>query len=436
MMKKDLSKSKTLQDILNMLDHLAEQNGDTMSIPMIRVNQNDRRKLYTGSLTTCFLQAVICRLPRNLENPEGIQRALITKKVSEIQDHLSNGNYGFPNAIVITLKCTDNPYLSLSPLESSTIWEGNTVVLTFYIKKYRDSLATCETDESGYLISPEKVLLGYMIDGHHRTEGAFVANQMDYPFPTSVYLDLDLRKMAEAFSGINCYQEKPSAIHTNAMRNLSGLMTENENTAFNIMNELNSKLGVFYNRIKMFDGTREKTLPRAYVNASKMQMLLEKWLITNINQGFNYRCFSQQIDAIQVYFCAWKTCYSDAWDSSHHVITKAMGIDILFYLYGPLCEFLRSVVLDKTALPNERDFVKAIHMCFFDSVDQDNNTIFQPKRIVIDPLSNESLLLNWESASFGPLSSGKGIGLLKTKLYNQIGLTRNEKQPVRTERRE
>lgn len=43
-------------------------------------------------------------------------------------------------------------------------------------------------------------------------------------------------------------EEKPSAIHTNAIRNLSGLMSDRENTAFDLMDELNG---------------------RAYVNSSK-----------------------------------------------------------------------------------------------------------------------------------------------------------------------
>ena len=87
-----------------------------------------------------------------------------------------------------------------------------------------------------------------MIDGHHRTEGAYAAGKLDSPFLTGVYLDLDLRKMAASFAEINCNQEKPSAIHTNAIRNLSGLMSDRENTAFDLMDELNG---------------------RAYVNSSK-----------------------------------------------------------------------------------------------------------------------------------------------------------------------
>ena len=187
------------------------QHGDAMSIPMLRVDQSDHLKLYTCALTTGFLQAMICRLPRSLENPEGIQRALVMKKVSEIEERLSSGPYGFPNAIVITLRCQDSPYITVAPLESRTGDSSGIVLLTVALHRYREHIAACAADEAGYLLAPEQELLGYMIDGHHRTEGAYAAGKLDYPFLTGVYLDLDLRKMAASFAEINCNQEKPSA---------------------------------------------------------------------------------------------------------------------------------------------------------------------------------------------------------------------------------
>ncbi len=419
-MKKNLAKSKKREDILAMLDHLIQYHGETMAIPMIRVDQQDGRILYTCCLSTGFLQAMICRLPRNLENPEGIQRALVTKKVSEIERHLSTERYGMPNAIVITLKCAGSRFLSLSPLDSRMGRDGAVSVLTVALQAFRDYLACCEVDADGYLTAPEKDLLGFMIDGHHRTEGAYVANKLDYLFSTSVYLDLDLRKMAEAFAGINCYQEKPSAIHTNAMRNLSGLMTEEENTAFSIMSDLNSQPGLFQEHIKMYDGPRESGLPRAYVNASKMQLLLRNWIDDNRTYGFRCNTLSQQEEAIQTYFAAWKTCYPDAWDNSKYVLTKAMGLDILFDLYGPLCNCLLREPLPEGGRPREEDFIRVIRRCFFQVEDENGTAVYRPKNIALDE-SGESVPLNWDSSLFGSLSSGKGIGLLKKLLRREIG---------------
>lgn len=353
-MKKNLAKSKKREDILVMLDHLIQYHGETMAIPMIRVDQQDGRILYTCCLSTGFLQAMICRLPRNLENPEGIQRALVTKKVSEIERHLSTERYGMPNAIVITLKCAGQPVpFSLSagqpdgPGRRCFGADGSIAGVPGLSGLLRGG---CGWISDGAGEGP----LGFMIDGHHRTEGAYVANKLDYLFSTSVYLDLDLRKMAEAFAGINCYQEKPSAIHTNAMRNLSGLMTEEENTAFSIMSDLNSQPGLFQEHIKMYDGPRESGLPRAYVNASKMQLLLRNWIDDNRTYGFRCNTLSQQEEAIQTYFAAWKTCYPDAWDNSKYVLTKAMGLDILFDLYGPLCNCLLREPLRRGGGPERR----------------------------------------------------------------------------------
>ena len=347
---------------------------------------------------------MICRLPRSLENPEGIQRALAMKKVSEIEERLSSGPYGFPNAIVITLRCQDSPYITVAPLESRTSDSSGIVLLTVALHRYREHIAACAADEAGYLLAPEQELLGYMIDGHHRTEGAYAAGKLDYPFLTGVYLDLDLRKMAASFAEINCNQEKPSAIHTNAIRNLSGLMSDRENTAFDLMDELNG---------------------RAYVNSSKMQKLLEHWLEINLQNGFNYTTFSARVEAIETYFSAWKACYPQAWDSSAHVLTKTMGIDILFDLYGLLSEFMRSSILAPGALPEREDFITAIHRCFFDLQEQDGAAFYLPKRLELDAQRGESIPLTWESSTFGGLSSGKGIHFLKGKLREMIALTRH-----------
>ena len=403
-MKRMLTKSKTKADILSMLDRMIAQHGDAMSIPMLRVDQSDHLKLYTCALTTGFLQAMICRLPRSLENFEGIQRALVMKKISGIEERLSSGPHGFPNAIVITLICQDSPYITVAPLESRTGDSSGIVLLTIALHRYREHIAACAADEAGYLLAPEQELLGYMIDGHHRTEGAYAAGKLDYPFLTGVYLDLDLRKMAASFAEINCNQEKPSAIHTNAIRNLSGLMSDRENTAFDLMDELNG---------------------RAYVNSSKMQKLLEHWLEINLQNGFNYTTFSARVEAIETYFSAWKACYPQAWDSSAHVLTKTMGIDILFDLYGLLSEFMRSSILAPGALPEREDFITAIHRCFFDLQEQDGTAFYLPKRLELDAQSGESIPLTWESSTFGGLSSGKGIHFLKGKLREMIALTRH-----------
>lgn len=403
-MKRMLTKSKTKADILSMLDRISAQHGGAMSIPMLRVDQSDHLKLYTCALTTGFLQAMIYCLPRSLENFEGIQRALVMKKISGIEERLSSGPHGFPNAIVITLICQDSPYITVAPLESRTGDSSGIVLLTIALHRYREHIAACAADEAGYLLAPEQELLGYMIDGHHRTEGAYAAGKLDSPFLTGVYLDLDLRKMAASFAEINCNQEKPSAIHTNAIRNLSGLMSDRENTAFDLMDELNG---------------------RAYVNSSKMQKLLEHWLEINLQNGFNYTTFSARVEAIETYFSAWKACYPQAWDSSAHVLTKTMGIDILFDLYGLLSEFMRSSILAPGALPEREDFITAIHRCFFDLQEQDGAAFYLPKRLELDAQSGESIPLTWESSTFGGLSSGKGIHFLKGKLREMIALTRH-----------
>ena len=375
-----------------------------MSIPMLRVDQSDHLKLYTCALTTGFLQAMIYCLPRSLENFEGIQRALVMKKISGIEERLSSGPHGFPNAIVITLICQDSPYITVAPLESRTGDSSGIVLLTIALHRYREHIAACAADEAGYLLAPEQELLGYMIDGHHRTEGAYAAGKLDSPFLTGVYLDLDLRKMAASFAEINCNQEKPSAIHTNAIRNLSGLMSDRENTAFDLMDELNG---------------------RAYVNSSKNAEATGALARNQPTERLQLHHFFRPGGGHRDLFFRLEGMLPAGLGQFRARSDQTMGIDILFDLYGLLSEFMRSSILAPGALPEREDFITAIHRCFFDLQEQDGAAFYLPKRLELDAQSGESIPLTWESSTFGGLSSGKGIHFLKGKLREMIALTRH-----------
>ena len=412
-------KSKTKAELVHLLDVMMQHYGDQFRTAMCPVDQANGLTLFTAALPVSLLHAAICRLPRSLENPEGIQRAFVPRKVNQIKDifqasleERSDKGADFPGAVVITLK-TSSPLVAISP----PAVQGDAAKLQIELRAFRDHIRALDTDADGYLLKPEKDMLGFMIDGHHRTEGAYEAGCLSFQFPTTIYADLNLKKMAGSFAGINCYQEKPSAIHTNAIRNLSGLMTNTENDAFLLMTTLNDGDTILHERIKMYDGPRDKRLPRTFINSSKLQKLLENWLEDIQQIGFTYRNINEKLSALDTYFRAWKQCYPDAWDNTNYVLTKTMGMDILFALYPKLCTLLRTDIL-APGQPLDLDaFVTAIHRCFF----RTEGMTYAPKEITLDPIENICVPLDWSSASFGSLSNGKGINQLKKILLREIG---------------
>ena len=89
--------------------------------------------------------------------------------------------------------------------------------------------------------------------------------------------------MAKVFTDINQYQEKPSAVHTLAMKAIAGTLSSQEETANNISNLLNSEdWSILYQRIKDIDGKRPKGLLKPYVTNATFEKLIQQQVLFHL----------------------------------------------------------------------------------------------------------------------------------------------------------
>lgn len=419
-----------------MKDCTSEKKND-LKIYLIQVEQGPDACLYTAKTNVAFLNTCIERLPRNYENPDGIQRALKLKNVEEImKDHLKKDRYDTPNSITIMLKKECDFY----EIQNVKVKEG-IFCLVVHLDKIYDYLKSPEavTDEEGFLINPGAATIGYMIDGHHRNEGAYMAakdrkeeygeesieayQKYRYEFPTSIYIGRDRKDMPGIFGGINNKQQKPSTTHVMAIREMSRDLEPEEDRAAQVMELLNTKEdSVLKNRIKVYDGRLPKGMPTTFLNNAKMVKLIMDWWKIAMKNPTSWRCKDEPESIYRFlndYFIAYKEVFPKAWDNRKYVLTKTMGIDIIFSICNQLT--LNAVdISGQSRLPDKEAFVSILNKIFFVK-NMEGDTL--PVEIELD--GGNIVPFNWESSIYGSHSSGKGINALK-KIVEQLIIDRME----------
>ena len=403
-------KAKKKEDILELLDYQIEKYSTSDGIVdfyAVKVKQNEDINMYTTSLATSFTHSLICRLPRDMQNEDGIQRALNGTKVNSIANKFEKEiGYTSPNSVVINLKYRSKDKVSnyvsiIHPMKDS----DNIILIKINLKGYRQFISEAEVDEEGYLLEPESVMMGILIDAHHRTEAAYNANEIDFEFATSLYIDLPYREMARVFTNINEFQEKPSPTHTLAVKAIAGILDDIEKKGYEYLTQLNNEENfVLNNRIRIFEGKRPKDLPTPFINGKTMHTLLVRHIIPKLN---NFSILSG-VSLVNSYFEAWKEVYPEAWGDKKHVLTKAMGITLMCRLFPEI--FTIASLNECTSKLKKEMFKKYIQ------------NIFYCKEIL---LGGNSVDVDWKSEIFGGYSSGKGINeifaLLEQLVNNYMG---------------
>lgn len=396
--------SKMRDELLIMIDNLREAHGEELKIQMFYLNQGNSYNMFVSKMTIGASYSLLRRIPRDYDNPEGIQRALKDKKVSSITAAALSDKekYSSPNAVVVTLKGNECKFARI-------VSDPNNSQIAYYIidlNDYYDFVRDAQVDEDNYLLNEGEVFLGTLIDGHHRTAGLLEAHKINFEVPVTIYIDIPHKDTARVFSGINENQEKPSPVHTLAMQAIAGTLARNVERANQLMNKLNAQDGsILKDRIKAIDGKRPKNLPKHYITSSTFVKLLDKYVM-DLVVGLNS---DEQTRILNNYFKAWSNVFPEAWqDTSDHVLVKSMGFQIMIRLFERIYEAVY------------HDGVIAVEI--FEEFIRD--TIGNGAILNLD--DEQKYPINWESSIYGAYSSGKGINAISTALSRHISRTRRQ----------
>lgn len=394
-MSKNYSKTKT--ELVKICSDLIIKFGETAKFKCVKIKQQDEILMLTCPLPVNLTHLIFQRIPRYYDNPDGLQRALKQNKITSIEDLITtNSRYTSPNAVVANILIKNNKW-------AMKFYEDQHISGLYWIElnlgEILQKLENAEVDED-YIKNEEEVMLGFLIDAHHRTEGFYRAGKMENDLPVTLYIDLPRNEMAEVFVNINQFQEKPSPTHTLAMRAISNSLTGKEELSHQILTLLNeSDWSILNNRIKVYDGPVPKGYPKPYVNASTFHNLIVKYMLSEIPETLTP---ITKADVISKYFTAWKEVFPTAWeDQSKHILVKSMGFQIMARLFEKI--MILTSIRNGSYTPTKEQFVEIIKLSFGDN---------QSISIGEDASERITIPLNWSSKHYGAYSNGKGINLL------------------------
>lgn len=387
--------SKTKTELLQIVNTMIDKYGEEYKIECLSIEQADGLKLLTVPLSVQATHLLFQRLPRDYDNPDGIQRALKDSKISSIRTLAKDRpRYTSPNAAVANI-LVDKRNWGVQLVQDHG-GSGKMSWLIFNLAEVKRRINEAELDGE-FIKNEEEVMFGYMIDAHHRTEGIYQAQKMDFELPVTLYVNLPREEMADVFVNINEYQEKPSTTHTLAMRAMSNSLSDVEQQANEIMNLLNDEeMFVLHMRIKTIDGPVPKGSPKTYLNGSTFHSLLVKFMLWVFPPNMNPM---NKAHIINSYFEAWKEVFPEAWnDPVKHVLVKSMGFQVMMRLFDKIIT-VASVRVGGFAITKQQ-FVELIRGAY------ENETL------TVGDKDKVALPLKWESEHFGAYSNGKGVNLL------------------------
>lgn len=388
--------SITRSDLLELIRNLKSCYGSKFKLMLVELDQGNGYTMGTGKLPVNATHALLRRIPRDYDNPGGIQRALKDSKVSNIEKIAKEDESKFssPNAVVLSL-VTGHDYVSLEKDHNN----GDIFYFIINLEGFENVVAQAEVDSDGYL-RDESIFPGTMIDGHHRTAGFYRATKHDMELPVTVYVDLPSKDMAKVFADINIYQEKPSTVHSLAMKALSGTLSSREEISHNIVTLLNQEeWSILYRRIKDIDGPKPKDYPKAYVTNSTIVKLIQNYVLKTLPGKLSAPRIAELLND---YFKAASEIYPIAWtDEKSHVLVKSMGFQIMLRIFDKVY----TLVYNGT-IPSKKDFES-----FFKDYMNPADELF---------VHDKTLGLDWNSNDYGGYSSGKGINDITAALQRHI----------------
>jgi DGQHR domain-containing protein len=236
-------------------------------------------------------------LPRTTDNPEEIQRILNVSRCKDIGEYVQKPDSVLPNSIVVNLT--------------------NDVRIE----------STAREDRVTVVFPSEQGRYAYLLDGQHRVGGFEHSGGVEFDLPVVALHSAADQIAGKVFADINSKQEKVSDVHLLDLYYQLKALPQDDAAVMDIVSLLND------DEDSPLEG-RVKTMPGQkgfWIKNTFLKMILQPY----IGRGgiLSQKTSAQQAIVFKAYFNAVKQLFPEAWGSKKHVLTKAMGLEIMMSVF-------------------------------------------------------------------------------------------------------
>ncbi|MGO9212148.1 MAG: DGQHR domain-containing protein [Terriglobales bacterium] len=260
------------------------------------LKQNDYT-LYSFVLNSRALKKISYALPRTTDNPEEIQRIKNTSRCKEIGEYVRKPDSVLPNSIVVNLS-------NEVRIEPTAQPERATVVFP--------------TEDGRY---------AYLLDGQHRVGGFEHSQGVEFDLPICALHNVPDQIAGKVFADINSKQEKVSDVHLLDLYYQLKALPQDDAAVMDIVGLLSTdEDSPIKGRVKTMPGQKGFWIKNTF-----LKMILQPY----IGKGgiLSQKTSAQQAIVFKAYLNALKQLFPEAWGSKKHVLTKAMGLEIIMSVF-------------------------------------------------------------------------------------------------------
>ncbi len=253
--------------------------------------------LYSFVLNSATLKRISYALPRTSDNPDEIQRIKIAARCKEIGEYVQKPDSVLPNSIVVNLTQAVKVEATARPKSATIVFPS---------------------EDGRY---------AYLLDGQHRVGGFEYSDGVEFDLPIVALHKAPDDIAGKIFADINSKQEKVSDVHLLDLYYKIKALPQEDAAAMDVVELLNrDDDSPLKDRVQTVVGQKGRWIKNRF-----LKMILQPY--TGKGGILSQKTSAQQAKIFKSYLTAVEETLPDAWGSKRHVLSKAMGLEIIFAVF-------------------------------------------------------------------------------------------------------